>query len=112
MLDREGNPTLASLRHFVCTLQSELLSLEIIVNLTNSAKHAMSYLVRRHKEVIIVTLSLKGAFFVRLEDRACCIFYPPAQSEIEEGVSVIHPVKKYLDQRMNLTLKISKISNL
>ena len=49
-----------------------------------------------------MTPSLKGVtIFVRREDRACCIFYPSTPSEVEKGVSVIHPVSKYLSRRVN-----------
>ena len=79
-----------------------IVRLEIIMmELSNGAKQcsacknqpSMSYLVRKHKEK-------RGDYhsdsvfeiFLRREDRACCIFYSPVPSEIEEGVGVIHPV--------------------
>ena len=56
----------------------------------------MSYLVRMHNEsrggYYSDTVFGRRKSCVRGEGRACCIFNSPAPSEIEEGVSVIHPV--------------------
>ena len=59
-------------------------------------KPGMSCLVRRHNEsrggYFSDTVFEWRKIFVHREDKACCTFHSPALSEIEEGVSVIHPV--------------------